>query len=56
MSEYFKSAFDYFTPIGSQSAENEFVGQSVEIGNVKLNVKRLIAEGKMSCGTYPSLQ
>ena len=45
MSDLFKSAFGYFNSNGSESS-NEFVGQVVEIGNVKLIVKKLIAEGK----------
>lgn len=44
MSDLFKSAFGYFSSNNS-GQENDFVGQIVEIGNVKLRVKRLIAEG-----------
>lgn len=46
MSEILKSAFGYFNADGTQGAENDFVGQTVEIGNVKLKVKRIIAEGR----------
>lgn len=46
MSEILKSAFGYFNAEGTQGAENDFVGQFVEIGNVKLKVKRIIAEGE----------
>ncbi|XP_063988020.1 cyclin-G-associated kinase [Diachasmimorpha longicaudata] len=42
MSDYFKSAFGYLNGNGST---NEYVGQVVEINNVKLRVNRLIAEG-----------
>jgi len=45
MSDIFKSALDYFS--SSFSAENnDYVGSNVELGNVKLKIKRLIAEGK----------
>lgn len=45
MSEIFKSALDYFS--SSFSAEdNDYVGSNVELGNVKLKIKRLVAEGK----------
>ncbi|XP_011309991.1 cyclin-G-associated kinase [Fopius arisanus] len=42
MSDYFKSAFGYLNGNGTT---NEYVGQLVEINNVKLRVNRLIAEG-----------
>jgi cyclin G-associated kinase len=45
MSDIFKSALDYFS--SSFSAEdNDYVGSNVELGNVKLKIKRLVAEGK----------
>ncbi|CAH1122615.1 unnamed protein product [Ceutorhynchus assimilis] len=45
MSDLFKSAFEYFSgPTNSQN-ENSFVGQVVEISNVKLKIKKVIAEG-----------
>ncbi|VVC36782.1 Hypothetical protein CINCED_3A000994 [Cinara cedri] len=44
MSDIFKSALDYFS--SSFSAEdNDYVGSNVELGNVKLKIKRLVAEG-----------
>jgi cyclin G-associated kinase len=47
MTDLFKSAMGYFSStnsvIGGQG--NEFVGQNVEVGNVRLRVKKLIAEG-----------
>ena len=46
MSDLFKSAFGYFTSNNSTVVNNELVGQTVEIGYVKLRVKRVIAEGK----------
>ncbi|KAL0277549.1 UNVERIFIED_CONTAM: hypothetical protein PYX00_004794 [Menopon gallinae] len=45
MSDLLKSAFGYFNSSSSPGAENDFVGQVVEIGNVKFVVKRVIAEG-----------
>lgn len=46
MSDIFKSALDYFS--NSFSAEdNDYVGSNVELGNVKLKIKRLVAEGKI---------
>ena len=44
MTEFFKSALDY---LGSQNngQDNNFVGQCVELGNQKLRVKKVIAEG-----------
>ena len=44
MTDFFKSAFNY---IGGAniSQENDFVGQLVELGNQKLRVKKVIAEG-----------
>jgi hypothetical protein len=50
MSDLFKSAMGYFSSgpaTGDPSGQgNEFVGQVLEINNVKLRIKRLIAEGK----------
>lgn len=46
MSDFFKSAFGYFSG-STGGAENDFVGQVIEIGNQKLRVKRVIAEGKI---------
>lgn len=43
----FKSAMGYFSSSGANgSNDNDFVGQFVEIGNMKLRVKKVIAEGK----------
>lgn len=46
MSDFLKSAMNYFNAgpyvVGQ---DNEFVGQIVEISNVKLRIKRVIAEG-----------
>ncbi|KAL0892397.1 hypothetical protein ABMA27_015518 [Loxostege sticticalis] len=42
----FKSAMGYFSSSGANgSNDNDFVGQFVEIGNMKLRVKKVIAEG-----------
>jgi cyclin G-associated kinase len=46
MSDLFKSAIGYFSSSNASSAENELIGQTVEVGNVKLRVKKVIAEGK----------
>lgn len=44
MTEFFKSAFSALT--GNISGiENDFVGQIVELGQQKLRVRRVIAEG-----------
>lgn len=45
MSDLFKSAFGYFSSNSSNGQENELVGQIVEVGNIKLRVKKVIAEG-----------
>lgn len=43
----FKSAMGYFSSGGANGgSDNDFVGQFVEIGNMKLRVKKVIAEGK----------
>lgn len=47
MSELFKSAFEYFSGPTNGQNENSFVGQLVEISNVKLKIKEVIAEGKV---------
>lgn len=44
----FKSAMGYFSSSGANGgSDNDFVGQFVEIGNMKLRVKKVIAEGKL---------
>lgn len=45
MSDLFKSAFGYFSTPNNEQYENSFVGQIIEISNVKLKIKRVIAEG-----------
>ncbi|CAH1155898.1 unnamed protein product [Phaedon cochleariae] len=45
MSDLFKSAFEYFSSPVNGQIENSFVGQIVEISNVKLRIKKVIAEG-----------
>ncbi|CAH1966773.1 unnamed protein product [Acanthoscelides obtectus] len=45
MSDLFKSAFEYFSGPANGQNDNPFVGQIVEISNVKLRIKRVIAEG-----------
>lgn len=46
MSDLFKSAFGYFSSNNTSGQGNELLGQIVEIGNVKLRVKKIIAEGE----------
>lgn len=46
MSDFLKSAMGYFNPGTNNGSDNDFVGQIVEVGSVKLRVKRVIAEGK----------
>ena len=48
MSDFFKSAFGYISGGGVAKDENDFVGQIVELGNQKLRVKRVIAQGNYS--------
>lgn len=46
MSEFLKSAMGYFNSGTNGTAfDNEFVGQIVDVGSIKLQVKRVIAEG-----------
>ncbi|KAK7866852.1 hypothetical protein R5R35_006024 [Gryllus longicercus] len=45
MSDLFKSAMGYFSNSNSCGQDNELVGQVVEVGNSKLRVKKVIAEG-----------
>lgn len=46
----FQSALDFLAGPGSAGAasrdQNDFVGQTVELGDMKLRIKRVIAEGK----------
>ncbi|KAK9730740.1 DnaJ domain [Popillia japonica] len=45
MSGIFQSAFGYFSTSNNIPNENSFVGQIIEVSNVKLRIKRVIAEG-----------
>lgn len=45
MSDLFKSAFEYFSGPTNGQSENSFVGQTIEISNVKLKIKKVLAEG-----------
>lgn len=49
MSDYLRSAFGY---LNGGSGTNEYVGQVLELSNVKLRVNRLIAEGKYLQSTF----
>lgn len=46
----FQSALDFLAGPGSLGAasrdQNDFVGQTVEMGDMKLRIKRVIAEGE----------
>ena len=46
MAAFLKSALGEFIGTGGGADGNDFVGQYVELGDQKLRVKRLIAEGK----------
>ena len=50
MADFFKSAFGYLGNSGV-SQDNDFVGQYVELGDQKLRVKKVIAEGMKSVKT-----
>lgn len=53
----FKSAMGYFSSGGANGgSDNDFVGQFVEIGNMKLRVKKVIAEGKSVSNCYNSVK
>lgn len=47
----FQSALDFLAGPGSSGAasrdQNDFVGQIVELGDMKLRIKRVIAEGEV---------
>lgn len=50
----FQSALDFLAGPGSSGAasrdQNDFVGQVVELGDMKLRIKRVIAEGEVAPG------
>ena len=48
MADFFRSALGYLSnPVARD--ENDFVGQYVELGDLKLRVKSVIAEGVLIC-------
>lgn len=47
MADFFKSALGYLGNSGV-SQDNDFVGQYVELGDQKLRVRKVIAEGTLS--------
>lgn len=47
MGDFLKSAMNYFNTVPSAGAENDFVGQIIEVQALKLRIKRLIAEGEI---------
>lgn len=52
----FQSALDFLAGPGSSGAasrdQNDFVGQVVELGDMKLRIKRVIAEGEAVAGPW----
>lgn len=52
----FQSALDFLAGPGSSGAasrdQNDFVGQVVELGDMKLRIKRVIAEGEVAPGPW----
>lgn len=48
MGDFLKSAMNYFTPVSTGGAENDFVGTIVEVQSLKLRIKRVIAEGELN--------
>lgn len=46
MGDFLKSAMNYLNTNAIDSTNNDFVGQVVEVGALKLRVKRVIAEGQ----------
>lgn len=50
MSDYLRSAFGYLN--GGSGGGNEYVGQTLDINNVKLRVTRLIAEDNLWQTSY----
>ena len=48
MADFFKSALGYLGNPGV-SQDNDFVGQYVELGDQKLRVKKVLAEGMWIC-------
>lgn len=45
MTDFFKSALGYISGSGTGGTDNDFVRQQVELGDQKLRVRRVIAEG-----------
>lgn len=45
MTDFFKSALGSLISGATGQQDNDFVGQTCELGNQKLRVKKLIAEG-----------
>lgn len=46
MGDFLKTAMSYLNTNTNDSNSNDFVGQVVEVGSMKLRVKRVIAEGQ----------
>lgn len=56
MGDFLKSAMNYFTPVSTGGAENDFVGNIVEVQSLKLRIKRLIAEGECCTRTNKKIK
>jgi len=54
MADFFKSALGLISGTTTGGTDNDFVGQMVELGQQKLRVRRVIAEGKI-CGVVISI-
>lgn len=46
MTDLFRSAFNYLST-STAGQDNTFVGQVVELGSLRLNVRKLLAEGNL---------
>lgn len=51
MSDFLKSAFNYFN-VDANGANDDYVGQIVEVGSMKLRIKSKIAEGVLILYIY----
>lgn len=49
MADIFRSAFSYISQTGK--ADNDFVGQYVELGPIQLRVRKVLAEGRNTSNT-----
>lgn len=52
MTDFIKSAFGYLGGGSAVGQDHDFVGQTVELGDQKLKVRRVIAEGNFPLLLY----